>query len=35
VDSLYITYTRLPRIHMKSNKCSYFWFKMSDLYQKL
>jgi len=22
----YNAYARWPRIHMKSNKCSYFWF---------
>ena len=32
---LYIAYTRWPRIHMQSNQCSYFWFKMSDPYLKL
>ena len=29
----YNAYTRGPCIHIKSNKCSYFWFIMSDLYQ--
>ena len=35
IDSFHITYTRWSRIHIQLNKCSYFWFKMLDPYQKL